>query len=194
MTRYLFIAILVLLCALWVSVRSCRDVRQERDRLSDNQSGLMEGINYYRTADSLSVASVERLTLTNKDFKKHCSDLQKTVESLNLKVKRLQSVSRTVTETKYQVKTVIKDSILPGKTDTLKCIDYRDAYLTLAGCDFGGEFIGKIESRDTLVQVVHRVPRRFWFIKFGCKAIRQEIVSKNPYAQITFTEYIEFRK
>lgn len=194
MTRYLFIATFVLSCALCVSFRSCREIREERDRLSDNQSGLMEDITYYRTSDSLAAASVERLTLTNKEFKRHCGELQKIVESLNLKVKRLQSVSQTATETKYVIETIIWDSILPGRTDTLKCINYQDAYLMFSGCVDAGRFSGLIESRDTLIQVVHRVPRKFWFIRFGCKAIRQEVVCRNPHNQVTFTEYIEFKR
>lgn len=46
---------------------------------------------------------------------------------------------------------------------------------------------------DTLDQAVHRVPHRFWFIKWGTKAIRQDIVCRNPYSQITYSEYIELK-
>ncbi len=51
----------------------------------------------------------------------------------------------------------------------------------------------KVQSVDTLIQVVHRVTRQFWFIKWGTKAIRQDIVSKNPHSQIVYTEYIELK-
>jgi len=51
-----------------------------------------------------------------------------------------------------------------------------------------------VTSTDTLRQIVHRVPRRFLFIRWGTKAIRQEIVSTNPHTRIVYTEYIDMRR
>ena len=117
MTKYLLFMILVLATFLAVSVKNCQDIRTDRNRLSDNQRTLLADIEFYRTKDSLSVASVERLTLTNREFRKYAGELKKTVEELNLKVKHLQSASQSATETKYLVKTEIRDSIIirPGK-------------------------------------------------------------------------------
>lgn len=50
-----------------------------------------------------------------------------------------------------------------------------------------------VKSVDTLRQVVHRVPRKFLFIKYGTKAIRQEIISSNPHTRIVYSEYIELK-
>lgn len=194
MTKSLLFIIVILAGSLALSVKSCRDIRQDRNRLSDNQRTLLTDIESYRTRDSLSAASVERLTLSNREFRRYCSDLEKQVEDLGLKVKRLKSVSQAATETKYIVQTIIRDSVLPGRVDTIKCIDFRNDYLTLAGCVEGHQFSGTIESRDTLIQVVHRVPRRFWFIRWGTKGIRQEVVCKNPYSRIVYTEYIEMKR
>lgn len=196
MKRYLLFTILILTVALVFSVRTCNNYRNDRNRLSDNQRSLLVDVEFYQTKDSLNTASVERLTLTNKEFKQYCVELERMVEKLNLKVKCLQSVSQTAFETKYQVKTEIRDSIvmLPGRIDTLCCIDYRNDYLTLSGCIESRQFSGLIESRDTIVQVVHRVPRRFWFIRWGTKGIRQEVISRNPYSRIVYTEYIELKR
>jgi hypothetical protein len=196
MTKYLLFTILVLATFLAVSVKNCQDIRTDRNRLSDNQRTLLADIEFYRTKDSLSVASVERLTLTNREFRKYAGELKKTVEELNLKVKHLQSASQSATETKYLVKTEIRDSIIirPGKTDTLSCINYQDPYLTFSGSITGKQFSGLIQSRDTIIQLIHRVPRRLWFIRWGTKAIRQEIISRNPYSRIAYTEYIELKK
>lgn len=197
MTKYLLFTILVLAASLTVSVKSCQDIRTDRNRLSDNQRTLLADIEFYRTKDSLSAASVERLTLTNREFRKYAGELKKTVEELNLKVKYLQSASQSATETKYLVKTEIRDSIvirLGREPDTLNRIDFQDPYLTFSGSITGKQFSGLIQSRDTIVQLIHRIPRRFWFIRWGTKAIRQEIVSRNPYSRITYTEYIELKK
>lgn len=197
MTKYLLFTILVLAAFLAVSVKSCQDIRTDRNRLSDNQRTLLADIEFYRTKDSLSAASVERLTLTNREFRKYADELKKTVEELNLKVKHLQSASQSATETKYLVKTEIRDSIVirPGREpDTLNRIDFQDPYLTFSGSITGKQFSGLIQSRDTIIQLIHRVPRRFWFIRWGTKAIRQEIISRNPYSRIAYTEYIELKR
>ena len=197
MTKYLLFIILVLATSLAVSVKSCQDIQTDRNRLSDNQRTLLADIEFYRTKDSLSAASVERLTLTNREFRKYADELKKTVEELNLKVKHLQSASQSATETKYLVKTEIRDSIIirPGKDpDTLSRIDFQDPYLTFSGSITGKQFSGLIQSRDTIIQLIHRVPRRFWFIRWGTKAIRQEIISRNPYSRIAYTEYIELKR
>ena len=82
MTKYLLFMILVLATFLAVSVKNCQDIRTDRNRLSDNQRTLLADIEFYRTKDSLSVASVERLTLTNREFRKYAGELKKTVEEL----------------------------------------------------------------------------------------------------------------
>jgi len=167
----------------------------ENKRLESNQRSLMEGIETYQTKDSTNAASVEALKLTNSELKRYNESLVQTVKSLNLKVKNLQSVSQTATETGYNVKIQVKDSLiyLPGKVDTLKCVDFDTKWLTVQGCVQNRQFSGRIESRDSIVTVVHRVPRRFLFFRYGTKAVRQDVTCKNPDSKITFTEYLEFK-
>lgn len=163
--------------------------------MTGNQRSLLEDVELYKTKDSLSAASVERLQLTNREFEKYCSDLKKTASDLNIKVKRLQSVSSTGTETKYEVDIPVKDSVVVrDSTIELKCLELHTPYLDVSGCIDRDRFLGTILSRDTLDQVVRRVPKQFWFIKWGCKAIRQEIVSRNPNSQIVYSQYIELKK
>ena len=52
----------------------------------------------------------------------------------------------------------------------------------------------EIHSTDTLTQIVHRVPRRFLFFRWGTKAIRQEITSSNPHTRIVYSEYIRLKR
>lgn len=39
-------------------------------------------------------------------------------------------------------------------------------------------------------QEVCRVPRRLWFIRWGTKELRQEIVSSNPHTRITYNRCV----
>ena len=52
----------------------------------------------------------------------------------------------------------------------------------------------RIRSVDTLRQAVHRIPRRFLFIRWGTKALRQEIVSTNPHTRIVYAEYVKIER
>ena len=47
---------------------------------------------------------------------------------------------------------------------------------------------------DTLRQIVYRIPRRFLFIRWGTKALRQRIVSTNPHTRIVAAEYVRIEK
>ena len=196
-TLILIASALVLLSLFYLMWRMYASERTERRRLEANQHSLLTETRLYRTRDSLSAASVEKLTLSNREFRESCEELQQTVSSLELKVRRLQSVSRTSIATARDLTlpvrdTVILHDILPP--DTVRLLNFSDPWLTLDGRLQDHVFNGHVESRDTLIQVVHRVPRRFWFIRWGTKAIRQEVLTRNPYSRITYTEYIELKR
>lgn len=193
MKRYILIIILVII--IFFLSRSLHRQRQENDRLSSNQTTLFQDISYYRTRDSLSAAGVEKLTLTKKELEQNCEALARDIKKLKIKLKRVQSVSQASIETEHIIRTVVRDSlIVRDRVDTLQCIDYHDNYLTLSGCIEHNHFSGHIMSRDTLLQVIHRVPHRWWFIKWGTKAVRQEIVSKNPHTHVVYSRYIELKR
>lgn len=200
MKRFMVRAVLIIIViaafiVLWEMYRSSR---RECTRLKDNQRTLFTDVEIYRTRDSLSAAGVERLTLTNREFKRYASRLEKTVKTLDLKVRCLQSVAQVAVSTRYPVTARLWDSLvspdIPDIPETVRRLYYRDRWLTIDGTVRGSEFLGTIESRDTLVQVIHRVPRRFWFVRWGTKAVRQEVTTRNPYSRITYTEYIELKR
>ena len=194
MKRILIFSVIVLIGLVAALSYFLSREKEETKRLSGNQRSLMEDVTLYRTKDSLSAASVERLQLTNKEFEKYCADLKEQVSALEIKIKRLQSVSSTGTETDYEVNIPVKDSVaIRDSTIILKCLELHTPYLDVSGCIDMKEFSGTILSRDTLDQAVHRVPKQFWFIKWGCKAIRQEIVCRNPNSRIIYSQYIELK-
>ena len=197
MIKYLFLLIGLLALAVALLWGAWRGQRQEARRLSHNQRALLEDVRLYRTRDSLSAASVGRLTLTKKEMESYQADLHGTIEALNVKLRRLESVTDMGTRTRYEVRTVVRDSLVyRDRTgpDTLPCLHFRNPYLELDGCIDSGRFSGRIVSYDTLVTVVHRIPRRFLFFRWGTKAVRLEAVSKNPHTSLEYARYIELKK
>uniref|UniRef100_UPI003439781C DUF6549 family protein n=1 Tax=uncultured Alistipes sp. TaxID=538949 RepID=UPI003439781C len=71
---------------------------------------------------------------------------------------------------------------------------WSDAWVTVEGVVTGDSVRCRVQSVDTLRQIVHRVPRRFLFFRWGTKAIRQEISSSNPHTRIVWTEYIRLER
>lgn len=192
--KYLYIIILALAFSCWVAFEVCNRMKVELDRLEANQGSLLKGFENYRTSDSLNAIRIDALTLKRSELLEHNKELKERLDALNIKLKRLQSYSVTGTTTTVEVKVPVFDSVFIETRDTVKCVHLSDNYITLDGCIQDSLFAGKIEIRDTLVQIIHRVPRKFWFIRYGCKAIRQEIICKNPYTIPIYTSYIELRR
>lgn len=195
MRKILVYANIVLVISVLVLSFSLNNAKEERKRLTNNQESLLSDIQYYKTESGKNAASVQKLELTKSELEKHCIDLTQTVEDLGIKVKRLQSVANTITKTEVEIQTVVRDSIVyRDRPVNLKIINWKDPWISLDGVLDGKNFSAKIESMDTLSHVAHRVPKKFLFFRFGTKAVRLEVVNKNPHSQIIYTEYIELKK
>lgn len=96
-------------------------------------------------------------------------------------------------------RTRLGDTLVPRRAaapawDTLRRFRWRDPWVTVEGSIGRDSAECRIRSVDTLRQVVHRVPRRFLFIRWGTKALRQQIVSSNPHTRIVYTEYVRIER
>ena len=101
----LLVAVVSLSC--WLG-----NVRTEKKRLANNQEALLTDVEYYKTESGKNAASVLKLELSKSELERHCQDLTKTVEDLNIKISRIQSASTTVTKTEVEIQTVVRDSIV----------------------------------------------------------------------------------
>lgn len=194
----LWLGLAVLALAVFSGVQQYRlgVVKEEKDRLAGNQAALLSKVAYFRTADSLSAANVERLVLTRDELKQANSGLVGTIEEMGIKLKRVEAAIIAGTKTDYQFQAPVRDSIVyrDRMPDSLKCVEYRNRYLSFVGCiNAWGMFAGNIASYDTLVPIIERVPKKWWFIRYGTKGVRLQVVSKNPYAKITCAEYYELK-
>lgn len=88
----------------------------------------------------------------------------------------------------------IRRHAAPPIVDTARIFRWRDPWVTVEGLIAGDSVRCRVQSVDTLRQVVHRIPRRFLFIRWGTKALRQEIVSSNPHTRIVYTEYVRIER
>ncbi|MDE7345145.1 MAG: hypothetical protein K2N48_00195 [Muribaculaceae bacterium] len=195
MKKLLIYSIIALVLVVIGLSYSLHKTTQEKARYVANQTALLADVEHYKTQSGLNAASVQKLTLTNAELKKNYDDVVKTAEDLKIKVKRLQSVTTSSTETKLEVKAPVHDTIVirDGVIDKLSTFYWQDPWTDVRGIIEQDSVDLNIQTYDTIVQFVHKVPHKFWFIKWGCKAIKQDIVSKNPHTNIVFTKYIELK-
>lgn len=197
MRKFIVALFVLLVSACLFFAHGWREQKKESKRLASNQSALLADVQLYKTKAGENAAKVQKLELTKLEFEKQCAALKNEVEALGIKTRRLESVISTSTKTEAQVTAPVKDSIVyrdrEQPPDTLRCFNFSDDYLKVNGCIEKDTFNGRVESLDTLIHAAHRVPKKFLFFKFGCKAIELEVVSKNPHSKITYSRYIELK-
>lgn len=194
--KTIIFSILILLISTIGLSYALYNTNKDRDRLKSNQTSLLSDIVRYKSDSGKNAASVQKLTLSKSELEYNCNELKKQILDMGIKLKRVQSVSSTSTQSDYEIHAQIKDSIIYKdriKYLTLHTIRYSDPWIYLSGVIDSLNFNGNIQTRDTLIQVVHRIPKQFLFFKFGCKAILQDVKCTNPHSTITYTRYIEIK-
>ena len=223
MKRLLIIAIVVLNCLMLIQAALLRAERTERKRVQSNNEVLTDSVEFYRTASGKQAASRQVLELRTGELERYNAQLAAQVRELRIKVRRLEAAATTATRTEVQITAPLEpagpqptawekygagvrraaDSVKAAldrefsgilSVPEAKVFRWSDRHVSVDGIIRADSVSCHVTSIDTLQQIVHRVPRRFLFIRWGTKAIRQEVVSSNPHTDIIYTEYIEFNK
>ncbi|MBD9136617.1 MAG: hypothetical protein EGP78_03145, partial [Alistipes shahii] len=114
--------------------------------------------------------------------------------------KGVEAAAKAVAVTDAEIRTPLRDTVVVRIHDTLPVLDtvrmfrWRDPWVSVEGRIGRDSAACRIRSVDTLRQAVHRIPRRFLFIRWGTKALRQEIVSTNPHTRIVYVEYVKIER
>lgn len=171
--------------------------KAEKELYQRNTNVLLDTIKTYRVKDSLNVASIGVIELKLSEYKKYRAEDLSLINKLQVDKKRLQQITTAQTQTIYELKGSVRDSIVYVNNyivDTLKCLDIANKWFDLHGCiNKKNEFSGTFENRDSLMYVEHIIPKKFLFFKWGVKERKQEIISKNPNTRIVNAEYISIR-
>lgn len=195
MKKISFIIICSLSIMLFASIMETKKERAEKERFKANQTALLSQVKHWTTESGKNAAEVLKLTLTAKELKATNERLAKTAEDLKIKLNRAQSASTTGTQTEVHVVTQVRDSIVyrDSITAPVKYFSWRDPWVNVSGIMERDSVDMNVTSVDTLTTIVHKIPHKFWFIKWGCKAVKQTVVSSNPHTKITYNEYIEVK-
>ena len=205
---FIKVILLVLIpLALVMALKECYELMGESERTKENQDVLLHNgrVEIGRTQSGRPRASVQAITLKTSDLKRNPDSLL-AVNKKELKIKnsRIMAAATISTTTQIDVKSAIRpvphdtcSRILSGSyrpPDVSQTVSWSDPWITLRGEIEGDSMQMHIESRDTLQMIVHRVPKKFLFFRFGTKGVRMEVVSQNPHSRLSYPRVIMFKK
>lgn len=186
-----------------------RNMKADRDRLKENQNILLRNgaVEIKQTNTGLSQASVPALTLRSSEFHQSGDTLLQVAKSAGIKTSRITEAATASTTTYVKFKTrvfqtivhdTVRDTVTRSLTTLLPSrqfqLSWNDPWISLSGTITDSIFHGSITSVDTLDIIVHRVPKRFLFFRFGCKQVRMDVVSRNPHTQLTYARFLQLIK
>lgn len=171
----------------WVILRQ----RSENRRLVDNNRTLTERLAHTTALANSQRLSIGRLRMTAGELDELRPTHAQRIEQLGINLRNARALTLTATHT-------LLDTLLPPPPSPERLSDsittpihWSDEWvsLTLTPNPEGTHL--QFVSHDTLTQVVHRIPYKWWIFRWGTKALRQEIRSSNPHTKLVFSEYIE---
>lgn len=195
--------ILIILIAIIVALSArLKKVTADRDVQRKNVETLFASVESYKVQDSLQAATIGDLQLTLKQYKQFRAEDAQLISSLKVDNKRLQGVVTTQTESYYQHTAALRDSVkmlITKAPDSIKVpimvktANFADAWHSLNIVIDGDSLNYRLRTKESLIVTNHVVPKRFLWFKFGCKEVRTDVVSKNPYVESINIESITIK-
>ena len=175
-------------------------LKSENKILQTNVGTLLTGAEQYKVKDSLQVATIANLELSISEYRRYKAEDKKLLESLKIDNNRLKGIIKTQTESFYEQTTLLRDSVKmllsPDSVEipvNIKTARFADQWHSLNVTIQGDSLNYKLRTKESLLITNHVVPKRFLFFKFGCREVRTEVVSKNPYVGDIQVESITIR-
>ena len=175
-------------------------LKSENEILQTNVGTLLTGAEQYKVKDSLQVATIANLELSISEYRRYKAEDKKLLESLKIDNNRLKGIIKTQTESFYERTTLLRDSVKmllsPDSVEipvNIKTARFSDQWHSLNVTIQGDSLNYILRTKESLLITNHVVPKRFLFFKFGCREVRTEVVSKNPYVGDIQVESITIR-
>lgn len=188
------IGLLVVLGAITLLWKSNQRLHADNKRLSSNIKTLGAELSMVKTKSGQMAAQSDLLVLQTRELKKLFPKEVKQIENLGVKVNKTTQYSTTVVETKTNVLTTLRDSIV---LDTVKVrvFDYQDQWYQIRGVIEKDTQHLVIKSMDTLTQVLYYGERQKpWLWVFSPRKLQQRVSVTNPNATIKYSQTIQIQK
>ena len=193
---------IVLIVVIGILISQLKTVSNDRDVQRKNVENLFESVGNYKVQDSLQAATIGDLQLTLKQYKQFRAEDAELISQLKVDNKRLQGVVTTQTESYYNHTAILRDSVsmlITRQPDSIKIpilvktANFADKWHSLNIVIDGDSLNYRLRTRESLIITNHIVPKKFLWFKFGCKEVRTDVVSKNPYVENISLESITIK-
>ena len=188
------IGLLVVLGAITLLWKSNQRLHADNKRLSSNIKTLEAELSMVKTKSGQLAAQSDLLVLQTRELKKLFPKEVKQIENLGVKVNKTTQYSTTVVETKTNVLTTLRDSLI-FDTVQVRVFDYQDQWYKIRGVIEKDTQRLVIKSMDTLTQVLFYGERQkpwLWF--FSPRKLQQRVSVTNPNATIKYSQTIQIQK
>ena len=192
MNRVLIIVAIVATIVATILGIEIRNKNIECQRLEQNQHALLSDIETFKTKADEWACTTEILELEIKELRRARSEDIKRLKEMGIRLKHAESYAKSIAQHRSSATLPLYDSIV--EKDTVHTFHTQQGNTELHGLIRNDSISYTLQSIDTLYQVIHRVPRRFLFFRFGTRAIHQTVWSSNPNTKIVYNEYIELRQ
>lgn len=164
----------------------------EIKRLKDNQGVLLNASSdTMRTKSGKDAMSVTTINLKSDELA-HDKELSAAIMDLGVRLNRVLQAQETATRTEVKASAAIRDSIVYVDSSAYRVqrFDWHDPWVSVTGQIQGRKVDVDYKSTDTITTVLHRVPKRFLFIRYGTKEIRQTVRSSNPHTHLSYSKSV----
>ncbi len=163
-----------------------KDISGLKEQLAHAQQYVpMEKDTVYLPGDTVEVSTSPVIMAELKTLRKQHLIDERIIKDLGLKLKQLDAVQTTVTET--------KDTARAEYCHNLKIYSYDDRWSHLEFSLSDSTFYYNI--RDSLATVVyHEYKHRFLWWRWGVKGYKVKVVNFNPHSTIRYNQYVKPEK
>lgn len=212
-TSFLKVVMLVLIpFAMVMALKECHDhCKREAHSMNEDQDFLLHNgkVEIGQTQAGKPMASVSAMSLKPSSLKRiPDSLLAATSKDLKIKPRRMVAAIKTSSLATADIHAAITTDSIYDEADkdsnvllsyhsyprSPQQVSWSDPWMSLRGTIRGDSFTARIESRDTLQMIIHRVPRKFLFFRYGTKGVRMDVVSQNPHTRLSYPKVILFAK
>lgn len=192
--KCLLAAVVVLGGIVWFQHRNTVRLKGERDRYRSNSTALLSEVRRIQADSATMALDAKALQLTLDEYKRFREEDAETIRRLGVKIKNLEAAARHEIEVAGPIDAALRDTVIIRDTIPVlrQKVEMITPHIRLTGIIEDRRLRGEIRVPVTLRQAVWIEYKGWWFWK-RVKAVHQTISSDNPYAEISYSEYIKIK-
>ena len=198
--KYVVPILVVIGIVVTISILShrCSVLKDTVERWEHNYDILSDTLSNVRDKNGALVSRVGGLEMSYQEVSDRADRYMKLANDLGLQLRRVRQSSETGIQIRDSLILQLRDSLYRiGDLDTVvsaKAFDHADGYLSLSGTVLSDSIKLQYTYRDTIEQVLYRIPKwEWWIFRCGTKGVEQYIRVRNPRGEVTYSRVLQIQ-